>query len=85
MRHVVFMRLIEIIAEVLMSELLALIYKPKVFILMPLQHKRDLSLHYEKNVNRLESLFIYNILSGMMLGFEKWRYPGYKVMMLFIF
>jgi hypothetical protein len=67
-----------------MPELLPLIHKPKVFVLMPLKNKGDLAFHYEKDIKCLKSLFINQVIGWMMLGFEQWSDPGYKVMMLLI-
>ena len=50
-----------------MPELLTLIYKPKVFPLMSLQYIGHLTLHNEKDVSRLISLFVYYVFSRMIL------------------
>ena len=80
----VFVRLIKISAEVFMAELLTLIYKPEVFVLMALQYKGHLTFDNKKHICSFESLFIDNVLSRMMLCFEKWRYPCNEVLMLLI-
>ena len=67
-----------------MAELLTLIYKPEVFVLMALQYKGHLTFDNKKHICSFESLFIDNVLSRMMLCFEKWRYPCNEVLMLLI-
>jgi hypothetical protein len=51
---------------------------------MALQHKGHLAFHYEKYTWRLESLFIYDVWSWVMLSFEKWSYPRDEIVMLLI-